>query len=128
MTPVRRDVYVSAQLCPILFGSTPRTVAFQAPLSMGFPRQEYWSGLSFSPPGDLPDPGIEPASPVSPAWAGGFFTTLPPGKHYGIVQKPYFSTVPRVTCGLDHSMYLITQKKEMAWRCLRMAYFQFLPM
>ena len=128
MTPVRRDVYVSAQLCPILFGSTPWTVAFQAPLSMGFPRQEYWSGLSFSPPGDLPDPGIEPASPVSPAWAGGFFTTVPPGKHYGIVQKPYFSTVPRVTCGLDHSMDLITQKKEMAWRCLRMAYFQFLPM
>ena len=128
MTPVRRDVYVSAQLCPILFGSTPRTVAFQAPLSMGFPRQEYWSGLSFSPPGDLPDPGIEPASPVCPAWAGGFFTTMPPGKHYGIVQKPYFSTVPRVTCGLDHSMDLITQKKEMAWRCLRMAYFQFLPM
>ena len=39
----------------------------QAPLSMGFPRQEYWSGLPFPPPGDLPDPGIEPESPVSPA-------------------------------------------------------------
>ena len=74
MTPVRRDVYVSAQLCPILFGSTPRTVAFQAPLSMGFPRQEYWSGLSFSPPGDLTDPGIEPAYPASLKLAGGFFT------------------------------------------------------
>ena len=44
---------------------------------MGFPRQEYWSGLPFPSPGDLPDPGIEP---VSPALAGGSFTTKPPGK------------------------------------------------
>ena len=41
---------------------TPRTGAHQAPLSMGFPRQEYWSGLPFPSPGDLPDPGIEPMS------------------------------------------------------------------
>ena len=54
--------------------ATPWTVARQAPLSMGFSRQEYWSGLP-CPPGDLPDPGIEPASPASPALAGGFFTT-----------------------------------------------------
>jgi len=52
-------------------------VAFQAPLSMGLPRQEYWSGLPFPPSGDLPDPGMEPASP---ALASGFFTTEPPGK------------------------------------------------
>ena len=51
------------------------TVARQAPLSMGFSRQEYWSGLLFPSPGDLANPGIEPASP---AWAGGFFTTAPP--------------------------------------------------
>ena len=43
------------------------TVAHQAPLSMGVSRQEYWSGLPFPPPGDLPDPGIEPASPALPA-------------------------------------------------------------
>ena len=42
----------------------PMTVAYQAPLSMGFPRQEYWSGLPFPAPGDLPDPGIEPGSPA----------------------------------------------------------------
>ena len=54
--------------------------AHQAPLSMGFPRQEYWSGLPFPTPGDLPDPGIESASPASPALAGGFFTTEPHGK------------------------------------------------
>ena len=50
------------------------TVANQAPLSMGFSRQEYWSGLPCPPPGDLPDPGIEPVF-LSPALAGGFFTT-----------------------------------------------------
>ena len=43
---------------------TPWTVAPQAPLSMGFPRQEYWSGLPFPSPGDLPDPGTEPESPA----------------------------------------------------------------
>ena len=53
------------------------TVAYQAPMSMGFPRQEYWSGLPFSSPGDLPDPGIHP---MSLAVAGRFFTVEPPGK------------------------------------------------
>ena len=48
--------------CPTL--ETPWTVACQAPLSMGFSRQEYWSGLPFPSPGDLPDPGIEPGSPA----------------------------------------------------------------
>ena len=52
-------------------------VAHQAPLSMGFPRQEYQTGLPLPIPRDLPDPGIEP---TSPALAGGFFTTEPPGK------------------------------------------------
>ena len=47
---------------------------------MGFLRQEYWSGLPFPCPGDLPHPGIELAFPVVPALAGGFFTTEPPGK------------------------------------------------
>ena len=59
---------------------TPWTVAHQVPLSMGFSRQEYWRGLLFSSPGDPPYPGIEPGSLASPALAGGFFTTEPPGK------------------------------------------------
>ena len=58
------------QLCEML-----QTVACQAPLSMGFSRQEYWSGLPFPSPGDLPDSGIKRASLTSPALAGGFFTT-----------------------------------------------------
>ena len=55
--------------------ATPWTVACQAPLSMGFFRQEYWSGLPFPPPGDLSEPGVKPASLMSPTLAGGFFTT-----------------------------------------------------
>ena len=58
----------------------PWTTAHQAPLSIGCPRQEYWSGLPFPPPGDLPDPGIKHVSPVSTALASGFYTTVPPGK------------------------------------------------
>ena len=56
---------------------TPWTVAHQAPLSMVFPQQEYWTGLPFSSPKDLPGLGIEPASP---ALSGRFFITEPPGK------------------------------------------------
>ena len=69
-------IAVQSLSCVQVF-ATPQAAARQAPLSMGFPKQEYWSGLPFSSPGDLPDPGIEP---VSPALAGGFFTSEPPGK------------------------------------------------
>ena len=55
-------------------------VDYQAPLSVQFSRQEYWSGLPFPPPGDLPHPGTEPMSLMSPALAGRFFTAEPPGK------------------------------------------------
>ena len=60
---------------------TPGTVARQAPLSMGFSRQEYWSGLPFLSPGNLPNPGTEPKSP---ALAGRFFTIEPPWKPQGL--------------------------------------------
>ena len=63
------------KLCPNF--ATPWTVALQAPLSMDFPRQEYWSELPSPSPGDLRSPGIKP---MSPALAGGFFITEPPGK------------------------------------------------
>ena len=56
------------------------TVALQAPLSMGFSSQEYWSGLLCPLPGNLPDPGIEPTSPVSPALQADSLPTEPPGK------------------------------------------------
>ena len=60
---------------------TPWTAARQAPLSMGFFSQEYWSGLSFPPSGDLPDPGNETASPVSPALQADSFPSKPLGQH-----------------------------------------------
>ena len=60
--------------------ATPWTIALHAPLSMGFSRQEYWSGLPSPSPGGYSEPGIEPEAPGSLALAGGFFTTEPPGK------------------------------------------------
>ena len=74
------SVLCAESLSHVQLFATPWTVAHQAPLSMGFSRQEYWSGLPFPPPGDLPDPGIEPACPVSLAMARVFFTTEPPAK------------------------------------------------
>ena len=75
---------VCAQLLScILLSAIPWTRAHQAPLSKGFPRQEYWSGLPFPSPGDLPNPGIEP---TFPALAGEFFTTEPPGKPHFIIS------------------------------------------
>ena len=68
--------------CSVMSDSfvTPWTIACQAPLFMGFSRQEYWSGLPFPSPENLPNPGTEPESLVSPALESGFFTTEPPGK------------------------------------------------
>ena len=69
-----KSKYMCTYVCKhisILATQSCLTVARQAPLSMGFSRQEYWSRLPFPPPGDLPDPGIEPGSPIL---AGGFFT------------------------------------------------------
>ena len=65
--------------------ATPWIVVCQAPLSMGFSRQKYWSRLPLPPPGDLPNPGIKPTSLSSSALAGGFFTTEPPGMPPGMI-------------------------------------------
>ena len=72
-------------LSRVLLFSTPWTVADQAPPSMGFSSQEYWSGLPFPSPGDIPDPGIEPKSPVLQADA---LSSEPPGKIL-IIHKKY---------------------------------------
>ena len=75
--------------------ATPPTEAHQAPLSVGFSRQEYWSGLPLTPPGDLPDPGMEPMSSASPALAGWFFTTKPRGES----SKNWFINALQVCLG-----------------------------
>ena len=68
--------------------ATPWTVAHQALLSMGFPRQKCWSKWPFPPPGDLPDSGIKPESPAFLALVSRFFTTVPPGKSKGWRGNP----------------------------------------
>ena len=83
-----------AQLYPIL--GTLGTITHQAPLSMIFSRQEYWSGLPFPTPGDLPNPAIKPKSPT---FVGEFFTTEPPGKPINIcinIQKILMEKVDNV--------------------------------
>ena len=69
----------------------PGLVAHEAPLSMGFSRQEYQRGLPWPPPGDLPDPGFKPASLPPPALVGGFFTTESPGS---VVKKNHLGSSP----------------------------------
>ena len=68
-------VCVLSRFSHVQLFATLWTGAHQGPLSMEFSRQEYWGGLLGPPPGDLPDPGVEPVSFTSPALAGGFFTT-----------------------------------------------------
>ena len=69
----------TAVLSHVQLTETPWTVARQAPLSMGFSKQEYWSGLPFPSPGDLPNPGIKPRSP---AWKADSLPSEPPGSPY----------------------------------------------
>ena len=68
--------------------AVPWTVAHKAPLSMRLSRQEYWTGLPFPSPGDLPDWGIQPTAAVSSALAGRLFTTEPPGKPMFSITSP----------------------------------------
>ena len=98
----------SFQLCVTLW-----TVAHQATLSMGFSRQEYWNGLLCPPPGDLPHPGTEPASLMSPALAGGFSTpsatclcVLIPSSSF-IPPQPYISPLVSISlCLKSVSLFL----------------------
>ena len=79
---------VSVRLC-----ATPRTAAYQAPLSKGFSRQDYWSGLPYPSPGYLPDPGIEPESVMSLALAADSLSLMRPGKprcsKYSALSRSY---------------------------------------
>ena len=83
------------------------TVAHQPPLSIRFSRQEYWSGLPCPPPEDLPDPGIESTSLLSPALAGGFFTSARPGNPLNWVESESESEVaqscPTLSDPMDYS-------------------------
>ena len=99
---------------------TPWTVAQQTPLTMGFPRQEYWSRLTFLYPGDFPNPGIEP---TSPALTGGFFTTEPPGKLFIVnaygeseVAQSCLTLCNPIDCSLPgFSIHGIFQARVLEW-------------
>ena len=94
--------------------TTPWTAAHQVPLSMGFSRQEYGSGFPLPSPGDLPDPGTEPVSLVSPAVAGGFLTTALPGKPHNIVTVANKTALCPSKLGkrVEHVLRVLTTKKE----------------
>ena len=74
-TPLQNEMCVLSHFSRVRLFSTPWTVVRQAPLSVGFSRQEYWNGLPFPPPGDLPNPGTESVSPKFPALTGRLLTT-----------------------------------------------------
>ena len=87
--PPPHSQHPSQGSCPTL--CDPTDCSPPGSLSMGFSRQERWSGLPCPPPGNLPDPGIEPVSSASPALVGRFFTTAPPGKPRNIPAHKYYS-------------------------------------
>ena len=101
-------------LCRVWLFATPWTVAHQAPLSMEFSRKEYWSRLPFSSPGDLPEPRIKPASPVSPALAGRSVPLCPQQRGYwkGVAEpqkKPGFWPLEVKSSSQGQRQGLITQ-------------------
>ena len=90
----------------------PWTVGRQAPLSMGFPRQEYQSGLPFPPPGDLPHPGIEARSPVSPALQVDSLPTKPLGKLQQVETSFLFTSSKEellILCSVLSSLLSVTE-------------------
>ena len=101
-------VYVCVRLSMSNSFVTPSTVACQAPPSMGFSRQEYWRGLPLPSPGDLPNPGIEPTSPVSPALASVFFTT----------RATWWAAVHWVTQSQTRLKWLSSSSSRATWEVL----------
>ena len=98
--------------------ATPWTVASQAPLSVGFSRQEYWSGLPFPSPRELPDPRIKPTSPAYPELSGSFFIIESPGKPLLII------ITYQVSLYWEHSYILLIRKVIIFFlACLLPVYF-----
>ena len=107
-----------SKLCQTLL-LIPQAVAYQAPLSMGIPRQKYWSGLPFPSPEDLPNPRIEP---MFLALAGRFFTTESPEKHLlqlGLVNSELLSPIPYElayssfqSCSFPTNSFIIFQRAQ----------------
>ena len=107
---------LSAQSCMTL--CHPLDCSLRAPLSMGFSRQEYWSGLPFPPPGDLPVPGNEPASPVAPALQADSLPTEPSGKPY----KQCGGIHLEISRSLNYSATVLRSCYCRSWRRYRETY------
>ena len=110
---------VCAQSCPTL--GPPSSVARQASLPRGFPRQEYWSGLPFPPSGDLPNPRVEPESLASPALAGRFFTPAPGKPHNKTghdIQDCYYQLVLRSHTKENYCLWKVSWQNVRQLSCL----------
>ena len=120
-----RNIYaVKCMLSTIWLSATSCTVAHQAPLSMGFFRQKYWSGLPFPPPGDLPNPGTKPTSPTTLALAGRFFTmwaNLEDQKFNIYIHthtykwKLKWQSCPTLCDPMDYTVHGILQARILEW-------------
>ena len=115
---LERVLYIAESLSHFGLFVTPWTVARQAPLSMGCPREEYWSGQPFPFPGDLPDPGIGSASPVSPSLAGRFFFHRGTWKAQSYINRapsilfsPFTASVTKNFSHFPHKTYRATNQK-----------------
>ena len=105
---------VLSHISPIRLCATSWTIAHQAPLSMGFPRQEYWSGLPCPSPGDLPNPGVEPVSLMSPALADRFFTTSATWEALGTTFKKILTKLVEV---MEFQLSYFKSWKVMLGKC-----------
>ena len=105
--------YLVKSLSRVRLFVSPWTVAHQAPPSMGFSRQEYWSGLPFPFPGDLPNPGIKPRSPALQADA---LTSEPPGKQTVLQMESFRDYTPFLTFSVPtHIMLVVPHIIMAAW-------------
>ena len=95
--------------------ATPWMVAHYTPLSMGFPRQEYWSRLPFPTPEDLPKPRIEPTSLASPALAGRFFITSATWEAHAICCCSVAQLCPTLCDLMDHTVHGVLQTRILEW-------------
>ena len=102
---------VLSHYCRVQFFAAPWTEAHQAPLSMGFSQQEHWSRLPCPPPGNLPDPGIKPASPVSPEFQADSLLL----SHRGVLQTASYHLIPSCFKQKDNLKHLQTPNYLMCY-------------
>ena len=122
-------------MCCVPLFLTPWTAAHQAPLSMGFSRPEYWSGLPFPPPGYVPDPGFEHMSFTSPALQAGFFFFFLPLAQHGSAANQHITSTPspwgipelQLTANIQNLEYFIHKFRVLTVSLIRRSDYSKLP-